>query len=76
MPRTDSLDIFFNPTSVAVIGASATPGKLGHEILKNFIGSRFSGKVYPINPKWKEILGLRSWKSILEVQKLIWHVAL
>ncbi len=71
MPRTDSLDIFFNPTSVAVIGASATPGKLGHEILKNFIGSRFSGKVYPINPKWKEILGFRSWKSILEVQEPI-----
>ena len=63
----DGLKYFFEPKSVAVIGASATPSKLGYNVLSNLIEGKFRGKVYPINPKADEILGLRCYKSILDV---------
>jgi len=66
MPRTP-LDNFFYPSSVAVIGASANPQKIGHMILKSIIESNFKGKVYPINPKGGEILGLKVYRSVLEI---------
>lgn len=43
------LDSLFTPTSIAVIGASRTPGKLGYAILGNIIESKFAGPIYPIN---------------------------
>jgi len=61
------LERMFYPESVAVIGASADPRKLGHTILKNIIDGGFRGKVYPINPKGGEILGLKAYQSILDV---------
>ena len=51
------LDHFFNPSSVAVVGASQTPGKIGYDILNNILQHGYRGAVYPINPKAKEILG-------------------
>jgi acetyl coenzyme A synthetase (ADP forming)-like protein len=60
------LDCFFTPSSVAVIGASHTPGKIGHEILKNFVEG-YEGKVYPINPNLEPILGLKVYPSIKRV---------
>lgn len=53
-----SLVPFFEPRSVAIIGASATPGKAGFEALRNVQANGYSGKVYPVNPKGGEILGL------------------
>jgi acyl-CoA synthetase (NDP forming) len=47
----------FRPESVAVVGASTDPSKLGHEIMKNIIDAGFAGPVHPINPKADEILG-------------------
>jgi acetyltransferase len=61
------LDFLFKPVSVAVIGASRYEGKVGHDVLKNIISSNFKGKLYPINPSAGEILGYRSYKSILDV---------
>ena len=55
------------PKSVAIVGASATPGKIGHTVVKNLIESKYEGKVYPINPKSDEILGLKCYHSVLEV---------
>lgn len=62
-----SLNAFFYPSSVAVIGASREPGKLGHEILKNIIEAGFRGELYPVNPKADEILGLKCYPSIKDV---------
>jgi acetyltransferase len=59
--------MFFNPQSVAVIGASRTPGKLGYGVLRNIIQHGYQGAVYPINPKADEILGLRCYPSVLSV---------
>ncbi|MBW8005174.1 MAG: CoA-binding protein, partial [candidate division NC10 bacterium] len=53
----EALQALFRPQSVAVIGASTAPEKLGYKIFKNILDAGFPGKVYPINPKATEILG-------------------
>jgi acyl-CoA synthetase (NDP forming) len=61
------MDLFFKPRSVAVLGASGTPGKLGYVIIKNIADSDFAGQVYPVNPKSGEILGYKVYRSIIEI---------
>ena len=61
-----SLASLFKPKSVAVIGASTAPGKLGHDILANLKNGGFPGPLYPINPKAEEILGLKVYKAIAD----------
>jgi acyl-CoA synthetase (NDP forming) len=61
-----SLTPIFKPKSVAVIGASTAPGKLGHDILANLKNGGFPGALYPINPKADEILGLKVHKTIAD----------
>ena len=60
------LDMFFRPESIAVIGASANPQKLGYSVLLNLIQSDFKGLLYPINPGAEEILGLKCYASVLD----------
>ncbi|MFZ0483567.1 MAG: CoA-binding protein, partial [Desulfobacterales bacterium] len=45
------LDAIFSPKSVAVVGASTTPGKVGHDIFANILRGGYSGTLYPVNPK-------------------------
>jgi acetate---CoA ligase (ADP-forming) len=45
-----TLEALFKPKSIAVIGASSAPGKLGHDILANLKNGGFAGPLYPINP--------------------------
>lgn len=65
------LRAFFKPKSVAVIGASEDETKLGHAVLKNLVDGGYinSGKVYPINLKSKEILGIPAYPSVLDVKE-------
>ncbi|MCL6611688.1 MAG: acetate--CoA ligase [Peptococcaceae bacterium] len=58
------LNSFFSPESVAVIGASRTPGKIGHAIVKNILGSGYRGKIYPVNPREAEIAGLQCFPEV------------
>ncbi|MBF0433426.1 MAG: CoA-binding protein, partial [Fibrobacteria bacterium] len=44
------LEALLKPKSVAVVGASKTPGKVGYEVLMNLIDGGFKGKIYPVNP--------------------------
>jgi len=60
------LDMFFNAHSIAVIGASENPDKLGHAVLRNLLESHFPGAIYPINPKADRILGLKVYRSVLD----------
>ncbi|MEM2904486.1 MAG: acetate--CoA ligase family protein [Candidatus Bathyarchaeia archaeon] len=60
-------DRFFSPRSIAVVGASSTPGKIGHEIVRNMSQYDFRGEVYPITLTAEKILGLRCYRSIKEV---------
>jgi acetyltransferase len=63
------IDVLFNPKSIAVIGASETPGKLGNSVVKNLIESGYIdvGRIYPVNPKGGEILGLKVYRNISEI---------
>jgi acetyltransferase len=64
------LNAFFEPESVAVIGASTNPDKLGHSVLKNLVEGGYVkiGKIYPINPGAEEILGQRAYPSVLDIE--------
>ena len=62
------LDFFFNPSSVAVIGASDSVGSIGYEIMKNMLDS-FKGEVYAVNLKQRPVFGKICYKNILEVPK-------
>ena len=64
---TSSLAPFFSAAGVAVIGASANPRKLSHGILRNLLGSKYAGGIYPVNPGESEILGKRCYPSIQDV---------
>jgi acetyl coenzyme A synthetase (ADP forming)-like protein len=52
------------PQSVAVVGASRTPGTIGHEVLRNILSAGFSGPVYAVNPSADEVLGLAAHASV------------
>ncbi|NTV14381.1 MAG: CoA-binding protein [Desulfobulbaceae bacterium] len=60
------LEELFYPEEVAVIGASRTPGKVGHDIVENLINGGFPGKILPVNPAAEEILGLPCLKSLCD----------
>jgi acetyl coenzyme A synthetase (ADP forming)-like protein len=62
-----SLEPFFKPKTVAVIGVSRQPRKFGHVIFKNFKDSEFKGKVFPVNPKAEAILGTKAYASVNEI---------
>jgi len=64
-----SLDLFFNPKSVAVVGASRTPGKAGYEVLSALIRSQYPGEIYPVNPKADEVQGIKSFPELKAVGK-------
>ncbi len=65
----DPLNTFFSPKSVAVIGASTNPEKLGYAVVKNLLDGGYAkkGLVYPINPTAAEILEFKTYPSVLEV---------
>ena len=60
------IEVFFYPESVALIGASGKPGAFSHEMLRNLARS-YKGRLYAVNPKYKEILGVPSYPSIQEI---------
>ena len=62
----DLHDLFY-PKSIAVIGASGTPGKLGWNVFTNLVSHSFKGKLYPINPRADEIHGLKAYPCISAV---------
>jgi len=62
------LDHLLAPRSIAVFGASRTPGKVGYAIVENLIKGGFSGSIYPVNPAAPEILGLKCYKDLKEVE--------
>lgn len=63
-----SLDGFFRPESVAVIGASRDPRKPGHVIFRNFLEGNFKGKVYPVNPNAEALIGRKCYPSVMDIE--------
>jgi acetyltransferase len=66
-PLKYGLDAMFLPGSVAVIGASDRPGTVGRTVLENLLQGRFQGKVYAVNTKHEEVLGLKAYRSIRDI---------
>ncbi len=69
-----SLESFFNPRSIAVVGASHKKGKVGYEILTNIVAGGFQGRVFPVNKNVEQIEGLKCYpdlESIGEVPELV-----
>ena len=61
------LDAIFSPQSVAVIGASTGPGKVGHDIFANILKGGYKGTLYPVNPNAKSILSVKAYPSIQDI---------
>ncbi|HHT9104628.1 MAG TPA: acetate--CoA ligase family protein [Candidatus Wujingus californicus] len=61
------METFFNPPSVAIVGATEKPGSLPGIILKNIIDMGFKGRIYPVNPKYQNVFGLRCFPSLLDI---------
>ncbi|MBI4528036.1 MAG: CoA-binding protein [Deltaproteobacteria bacterium] len=61
------LDSLFSPTTVAVVGASAKPQKRGNAFLRFFLNSGFGGELYPISPRYQEVLGLKCYPALADV---------
>jgi acetyltransferase len=65
--RIHSLDVFFAPKTVAVVGATENPGSVGRTILWNLVTSPFGGTVFPVNPKRANVLGIKAYPSITAI---------
>jgi acetyl coenzyme A synthetase (ADP forming)-like protein len=62
-----SMNRIMKPKAVAVVGASNEAGKIGNSVMKNLINGGYKGKIYPINPKDAEVMGLKAYKSVKDV---------
>jgi len=69
--NNENLIGLMRPKTIAIVGASTTPGKIGYTVLHNLLESKFCGKIYPINPTADEVLGLKAYPTIDEVPDAI-----
>jgi len=68
-PDSSHMDLFFNAKSVALIGASPEPSKIGNSVMESLVKHDYKGKVYPVNAKgYSEIMGVKAYKNLLDVQ--------
>jgi acetyltransferase len=66
-----TLENFFHPNAIAIVGASRHPGSVGYSIVNNILSDNFSGSVYPVNPKADLIQGIKCYKSLSEIDDVI-----
>ncbi len=66
-----SLDLFFAPKTVAVIGATETAGSVGRTVFWNLISNPFGGTVFPVNPKRSGVLGIKAYPNIKSVPEKV-----
>lgn len=72
MSNKEIIDLFLNPKSVAVIGASKNFAKGGHRIVDNLVTNNFKGKIYPINPNSEgDLFGLKFKRSVLDIEEAV-----
>ncbi|MDD5490113.1 MAG: CoA-binding protein, partial [Candidatus Moranbacteria bacterium] len=65
------LDKFFNPKSIAIVGASPKKEKLGNILARNILGGGWKGNFYLVNPKYKKIGPSRCYANLNEIKKTI-----
>jgi acyl-CoA synthetase (NDP forming) len=64
---TENIDLFFQARSVAIYGASASQNSVGQAIVQNFIKPQYTGKVYAVNPKYDQVLGVPCFPRLQDV---------
>ncbi len=67
----NNLEKVIAPTSIAVLGASNKEKTVGNAVIDNILRSHFTGRVYPVNPSYKEVLGLRCYSNVLEIEEAV-----
>ncbi|HOX28579.1 MAG TPA: CoA-binding protein, partial [bacterium] len=70
MNTTNDPDVryLFEPRSIAIVGASSNKAKIGFKIVDNIVSGNYAGKIYPVNPGGGEVLGLKMYKSLAEIE--------
>ena len=63
----EDIKTMFYHDSVAVVGASANPRNMGRNIVQNLINWEYAGKVYPVNPRGEDVLGLKGYASLQDI---------
>ena len=69
MSASEQLNVFLNPKSVAVIGATERPGSWGSFIMEGLLSRPYPGRIYPVNRQAASIFGLRAYKSIDDISE-------
>ncbi len=64
---THTLEEILNPAAIAVVGASAKPGSMGHRFTASLLEYGYRGHIYPVNPKYSDICGLKAYPSVLDI---------
>ena len=65
--RISAMNTIFNPKSIAVIGASDNPGKLGFHVMKSLTQGKYPGRIFPVNPGRDEIFGIKTFSALAQV---------
>ncbi len=65
--NTAALERVFNAETVAIVGASKDEAKRGYQAIKTLLNEKYEGRIYPVNPKEKSILGLKCYPSLLDI---------
>src|SRR4029077_12997743 len=68
---TASLQPFFTPSSVAVVGASTRRGSIGGELFRNILDSGFKGVAYPVNPNAPSVAGVKAYMSVADIPEVV-----
>jgi len=66
---TESIDVFFNAKSIAIYGASASQNSVGASIVQNFIKPQYTGKVFAVNPKYNQVLGIPCFPTLQDIKE-------
>jgi acetyltransferase len=70
---TYDLNVFLQPASVAVIGATERPGSWGSFIMEGLISWNYPGEIYPVNPNTNAVYGFRAFKDVTDIPDL-WNL--
>jgi len=65
------MEALFNPKSVAVIGASDNPGKLGSHVMRSLTEGKYSGRIFPVNPGKSEMFGMKTYPSLFQIPESV-----
>jgi acetate---CoA ligase (ADP-forming) subunit alpha len=66
-----AIHAIFNPGSVAVIGASDNPGKLGSHVMRSLTEGKYPGRIYPVNPGKSQMFGMKTYPSLLQIPESV-----